>query len=69
MLIPRPPLEERREITRHLDTKLANLKGVLVGIETQIATLTIYRASLIHECVTGQRRVTEADVARKKALS
>ena len=28
-----------------------------------IATLTAYRKSLIHECVTGQRRVTEADVA------
>jgi hypothetical protein len=23
-----------------------------------------YRKSLIHECVTGQRRITEADVAR-----
>jgi type I restriction enzyme S subunit len=26
-----------------------------------MATLTAYRKSLIHECVTGQRRVTEAD--------
>lgn len=29
-------------------------------IESQIATLTAYRKSLIHECVTGQRRVTDA---------
>ena len=28
----------------------------------QIATLTAYRKSLIHECVTGQRRITEAEV-------
>ena len=36
-------------------------------IETQIATLTAYRKSLIHECVTGQRRVTESDLNRVKA--
>ena len=29
-----------------------------------IATLTAYRKSLIHECVTGQRRITEADINR-----
>ena len=28
------------------------------------AALTAYRKSLIHECVTGQRRITEADVRR-----
>ena len=28
----------------------------------QIDTLTAYRKSLIHECVTGQRRITEADL-------
>jgi len=27
-------------------------------------TLTAYRKSLIHECVTGQRRIYEADVQR-----
>ena len=34
----------------------------VVGIEAQIATLTAYRKSLIHECVTGQRRISEAEV-------
>jgi len=38
-----------------------------VQIEAQIAALTAYRKSLIHECVTGQRRVTEADLNRVKA--
>jgi type I restriction enzyme S subunit len=33
-------------------------------IKEVIATLAAYRKSLIHECVTGQRRVTEADVRR-----
>jgi type I restriction enzyme S subunit len=37
------------------------------GIEAQIDTLVGYRKSLVHECVTGQRRVTEADVKRVQA--
>ena len=35
------------------------------GIEAQIATLIAYRKSLIHECVTGQRRVTDEDLKQK----
>jgi type I restriction enzyme S subunit len=38
------------------------MKRLVATIERQIQTLTAYRKSLIHECVTGQRRVTEADV-------
>jgi len=36
-------------------------------IESQITALTAYRKSLIHECVTGQKRVTETDVQRAVA--
>ncbi len=36
------------------------------GIDKQIEVLLTYRKSLIHECVTGERRVKEADVARTK---
>jgi type I restriction enzyme S subunit len=32
-------------------------------IGKQIDTLTAYRKSLIHECVTGQRRIGEAELA------
>jgi type I restriction enzyme M protein len=32
--------------------------------QSPFATLTAYRKSLIHECVTGQRRITEADVRK-----
>ena len=60
--IPFPPLVEQEAIYIYLDEKLAELKRIITGIEPQIATLTAYRKSLIHECVTGQRRVTEADV-------
>jgi len=38
--------------------------SIVTNIEAQIATLTAYRKSLIHECVTGQRRVMEADIGR-----
>ena len=62
-----PPREDQQAICDFLDAKLAESKQIVAGIETQIATLTAYRKSLIHECVTGQRRVTEADINRVKA--
>jgi type I restriction enzyme S subunit len=57
-----PPFEEQKSICAFLDTKLAESKKIVAGIESQIATLTAYRKSLIHECVTGQRRVTDEDL-------
>jgi len=60
------PRKEQEEIADFLDTKLAAVRRIVSGINAQIATLTAYRKSLIHECVTGQRRVTEADVARSQ---
>jgi type I restriction enzyme S subunit len=44
------------------------VKRIDSGIEAQIATLTAYRKSLIHECVTGQRRVTDEDVRRARRV-
>ena len=57
--IPLPGLIEQEAICAHLEKKLGEVKGIVTGIEAQIATLTAYRQSLIHECVTGQRRITE----------
>ena len=59
-----PPREEQGAICAHLDVKLAEVKQIASGIESQISILKAYRKSLIHECVTGQRRVTEADMGR-----
>jgi len=74
-LIPLPPREEQNRINEYLrlscvaidavaalatpkdETQLAN--GVL---NRQMKVLRACRNSLIHECVTGQRRITEADV-------
>jgi type I restriction enzyme S subunit len=55
---------EQEAICAHLDEKLGEVKRIATGIEAQIETLTAYRKSLIHECVTGQRRVTEEDLRR-----
>lgn len=62
--VPLPAIKEQDEICEFLETKLAEIKRIVSVIESQIATLTAYRKSLIHECVTGQRRITEADVKR-----
>jgi len=59
-----PPKKEQEEIAAFLDEKEEELHTVRTSIEAQITTLLAYRKSLIHECVTGQRRVTEADLAR-----
>ena len=63
LFIPLPPIEEQKAILSFLNEKNAAVDTVVATIQTQIETLTAYRKSLIHECVTGQRRVTEADVA------
>ena len=51
--LPLPPIEEQDAICAFLDSKLDKIKDIRRGIENQIATLTAYRKSLIHECVTG----------------
>lgn len=60
--IPLPPLAEQKAICDYLNDKTAEVDRITATITAQIETLTAYRKSLIHECVTGQRRVTEADV-------
>ena len=64
LAIPLPPLDEQYAIVAHVEEKSAEFHSLTACIESQIATLTAYRKSLIHECVTGQRRITEADVRR-----
>jgi len=59
-----PPLKEQKMIGEYLDAKEEEALAVKETLDNQITTLTAYRKSLIHECVTGQRRITEADVTR-----
>ena len=46
--------------------KTGGVKRIVATIDSQIAMLTAYRKSLIHEYVTGQRRVTDEDVRRTR---
>ncbi|MBL8413455.1 MAG: restriction endonuclease subunit S [Propionivibrio sp.] len=57
-----PPRDEQTEVCAEIGRRTKECNDVKAAIETQIATLTAYRKSLIHECVTGQRRITEAEV-------
>ena len=59
--IPIPPLfEEQRAIADYLDKACTNIDKTKETIAKQIKTLTQYRQSLIHECVTGKKRVYQS---------
>jgi type I restriction enzyme S subunit len=60
--IPLPPVPEQELIVNHIEQRLQDIGKIRSSLESQIDTLASYRKSLIHECVTGQRRITEADV-------
>ncbi|MBI4597188.1 MAG: restriction endonuclease subunit S [Candidatus Omnitrophica bacterium] len=62
-----PRVAEQKEIAAFIREKDAEFRPLFAQIERQIETLVAYRKSLIHECVTGQRRITEADLNQVKA--
>lgn len=62
--IPAPSIETQCEVVASLNTAEEQRSTLFSNIESQIAALIDYRKSLIHECVTGQRRISEADVAK-----
>lgn len=65
--IPLPSVEEQDQLIEYLDGESAKVSNLRSLLERQIDTLVDYRKSLIHECVTGQRRITDADVNRVTA--
>lgn len=62
--IPFPQLSVQRDIVAKIEHQDLRQSSLLSCIQSQITTLTAYRKSLIHECVTGQRRITEADAGQ-----
>ena len=62
-----PPMDEQMNICREIERIMKKVKDARDPIEAQIAALTAFRKSLIHECVTGQRRITESDLKKVKA--
>ena len=67
LTIPVPPLPEQQAIVAHVQKTDGEFRRLAIQIEAQIATLAAYRKSLIHECVTGQRRIFETDLNHVKA--
>jgi len=65
--IPVPPLSEQKCIAEHLDKVSRRFLELQQNIAGQIDTLYDYRKSLIHECVTGKRRISEADIRKVSA--
>jgi type I restriction enzyme S subunit len=57
-----PTRKEQQVIVAELEPKLSGINSLEAVIDSQISTLLTYRKSLIYECVTGQRRITEADI-------
>ena len=55
--IPLPKTKEQKEISYYLDLFCDNIKKEKSIIEQQIEKLKQYRKCLIHECVTGKRKV------------
>ena len=57
--IPIPPKTEQLQISNYIKAKTEEVMRLQTNIKNQISTLEQYRKSLIHECVTGKRRITE----------
>lgn len=69
VLVPLPPLDEQQDLLKFLDERMAELDGAVTGIKAQIDTLISYRKSMINECLTGQRLISEADLVRAKSFA
>ena len=61
MLVPLPPIGEQEEIVAKLNRLCHDVHRTQDILNRQIDTLLDYRKALIHECVTGRRRVAGAD--------
>ncbi|MBP7652029.1 restriction endonuclease subunit S, partial [Candidatus Dependentiae bacterium] len=57
-----PEIKEQKQIVEYLDDKLDKILKIKENLQKQIEKLQDYRKSIIHECVTGKRRITEKDI-------
>ncbi|MBK7813918.1 MAG: restriction endonuclease subunit S [Rhodocyclaceae bacterium] len=65
--IPLPSLAEQHALVAYLDEELGRLTRIEKTIAQQIDTLLAYRKSLIHEYVTGKRRLASADFTESQS--
>lgn len=57
ILIPRPPIQEQKEIADYLDEKCAEIDEIIKTKQEQLETIEEYKKSLIYEYVTGKKEV------------
>jgi type I restriction enzyme S subunit len=55
-------IEEQELIADYLDDEMSKISKLEGNLSNQISTLEQYRKSLIHECVTGKRRIGADDI-------
>ncbi len=55
--IPTPPLEEQKQISKHIEEQSTKIEQAIAFQEQQIAKLQEYKAVLINSCVTGKVKV------------
>ena len=60
--LPFPPRDTQELVVAKIEQSNEMYRNIRKCLDEQIETLLEYRRSLIHEYVTGQRRVTEADI-------
>ena len=60
-----PSSKEQELIVTYLDSKLGAMDLVEQNLTAQIECFGNYRKSLIHECVTGKRRISEMEAKIK----
>lgn len=56
-IIPNPPLEEQKEISKYLDKKCNEINNLIWNKEKIISELEQYKKSLVYEYVTGKKEV------------
>jgi type I restriction enzyme S subunit len=62
-----PDSDEQQEIAAFIREKDTEFRTLYSQIERQIETLIAYRKSLIYECVTGKRQITEREANQVQA--
>lgn len=55
-----PPLDEQKQIAKHLDEKCTTIDEIINEKESLITDLESYKKSLIYEVVTGKRKVVQS---------
>lgn len=58
---PTPPVDEQDRIADYLDKQCGELDSIISDLEAQLETMKEYKKALIMECVTGKKRVKEAN--------